>query len=287
MPRQDGRQTGDQRTRERLHAHWEIERELADRLRGASRDERTTLYGTVYDELFRRVPDHPQVLRKASAEDRRASVRATRELLVPFLAPGETFLEIGAGDCAVSLGLADLAGRVYAVEVSREIAHTDAAPGNFALLITDGRAIPVPPESVDLAYSNQLIEHLHPDDAAEQVANVFAALRPGGRYICLTPNRLLGPADVSQYFEDEVASGFHLREYSERELRDLFRDAGFGTVKSLVNLRGRRRAAPLAPVAVAEAAFQSLPRTARLRLKRTRPVQKLLDPGGGVVAIKR
>lgn len=287
MPRQDGRHTGDERSRERLRAHWEIERELADRLRRASRDERTTLYGTVYDELFRRVPDHPQVLRKAGAEDRQASVRATRELLVRFLARGETFLEIGAGDCAVSLAMTDLAGRVYAVEVSRGIAHTEAAPSNFELLITDGRAIPVPPGSVDLAYSNQLIEHLHPDDAAEQVANVFAALRPGGRYICLTPNRLLGPADVSQYFEDEVASGFHLREYSERELRDLFRNAGFATVKTLVNLRGRRHAVPLAPVAMAEVAFASLPRPARLRLKPTRAVQKLLDPGGGVLAVKR
>ena len=286
MPRQDGRQTRDERSCERLRAHWEIERELADRLRAASRDERTTLYGAVYDELFRRVPDHPQVIGKASAPDGEASVRAAHDLLVRFLAPGETFLEIGAGDCAVSLAMTDHAARVYAVEVSREIAHTKAAPENFKLLITDGRAIPVARESVDLAYSNQLIEHLHPDDAAEQVANVFAALRPGGRYICLTPNRLLGPADISQYFEDEVANGFHLREYSERELRVLFRAAGFDTVKTLVHLRGRRRAAPLAPLAAAEAAFESLPRSARLRLKRTRPVQKLLDPGGGVVAIK-
>jgi SAM-dependent methyltransferase len=287
VPRQDGGQTGDQRSRERLRAHWEIERELADRLRAAGREERTTLYGTVYDELFRRVPDHPQVVRKASAEDRQASVRATRDLLMRFLAPGETFLEIGAGDCAVSLAMAEHAARVYAVAVSREIAHRGGAPANFELLITDGRAIPVARESVDLAYSNQLIEHLHPDDAAEQVTNVFTALRRGGRYICLTPNRLLGPADISQYFEDDVANGFHLREYSERELRDLFLAAGFETVKTLVHVGGRRHAAPLAPIAAAEATFASLPRSARLRLKRTRPVQKLLDPGGGVIAFKR
>jgi predicted SAM-dependent methyltransferase len=35
-------------------------------------------------------------------------------------------------------------------------------------------------ESVDLAYSNQLMEHLHPDDASEQLANVYRALKPGG-----------------------------------------------------------------------------------------------------------
>ena len=132
-------------------------------------------------------------------------------------------LEIGAGDCALSLALAAHARQVYAVEVSREIAHTEDAPENFELLITDGRSIPVEPNSVDVAYSNQLMEHLHPDDALEQLNGILSALRPGGKYICFTPNRLLGPSDISQYFEDEVASGFHLREYSNRELRDLFK----------------------------------------------------------------
>ena len=50
-----------QRTPEQLRHHYEVERELADRLRSASREERKQLYAGVYDELFRRVPDHPQL----------------------------------------------------------------------------------------------------------------------------------------------------------------------------------------------------------------------------------
>lgn len=275
-----------ERSIERLRAHWEIERELADRLRAGTPEERSKLYGEVYDELFRRVPDHPQVVDKADPAQRRAAVTSQQRLLERFLAAGETMLEVGAGDCAVSLAMTARARRVYAVEVSAEIAARLPAPDNFELLITDGREIPVPAGSVDLVYSNQLMEHLHPDDAVAQLQNIYAALRSGGRYVCLTPNRLLGPSDISQYFEDEVASGFHLREYSARELRDTCRAAGFADVRMLATLAGRPATLPLAPFVLGERLFESLPVRIRRRLKRMRLVRKAVHPGGGLVAVK-
>ena len=59
------------RSPERLQAHYEIERELADRLRMSRREERGSLYGEIYTELFARLPDHPQ--HKADPEKRRAN----------------------------------------------------------------------------------------------------------------------------------------------------------------------------------------------------------------------
>ena len=41
----------DERPPELLRQHYEVERELADRLRHSTREERRTLYGEVYDEL--------------------------------------------------------------------------------------------------------------------------------------------------------------------------------------------------------------------------------------------
>ena len=61
------------------------------------------------------------------------------------------------------------------------------------------------------------MEHLHPDDALEQLQNIYSALVPGGIYLCITPNRLSGPQDVSRDF-DMVATGFHLKEYTISEL---------------------------------------------------------------------
>ncbi len=283
--RQRVRHYRENRSAERLRAHWEVERELADRLRNASPEERTELYGTVYDELFRLVPDHPQLQWGADPLGRAVHTARASALVQKFLPSGGVFLEIGAGDCALSLAIARHARRVYAVEVSAAIARVDDAPPSFQLLITDGREIPVPPGTVDVAYSNQLMEHLHPDDAAEQLRQIFAALRRGGRYICLTPHRLLGPGDISKYFAD-VPQGFHLREYDNRELRDLLAFTGFRSTEVLASFRSRTTTLPVAPFAAFETMFERLPIATRHRLKHWWLVRKLVSPGGGVIATK-
>jgi SAM-dependent methyltransferase len=156
---------------------------------------------------------------------------------------------------------------VYAVDVSQEIVQGLSLPANVEVLLSEGTDIPVPAESIDVAYSNQLMEHLHPDDELDQLRNIFAALRPGGVYVCVTPNRLTGPHDISKYFDD-VATGFHLKEYTISEVRRLFFDVGFSGVSVLIGARGRFIRAP-APVAMtAETAIAALPVRARRGLAR-------------------
>jgi SAM-dependent methyltransferase len=252
-----------------LREHYEVERELADRLRHATREQRRALYGPVYDELFQRVPHHPQLTRKSSPQLSRAGLAAQLELLSPYLRPDSVVLEIGPGDCSLSLALADRVGRVYGLDVSEKITHQLVVPPpNFELILSDGTSVPLPPASVDVAYSNQLMEHLHPDDAREQLEGIYRALRPGGVYVCITPNRVSGPHDISTHF-DSVATGFHLKEYTVRELRRLFREVGFRKVRALLGRRGFWIAAPAPPVEAAEALLARLPRQARQRIGRT------------------
>ncbi|MGH8742201.1 MAG: hypothetical protein ACREUN_14875, partial [Burkholderiales bacterium] len=61
------------RTPAQLREHYVTERELADRLRSAPREARIGLYPQVYDELFRRLPNHPQLKARfqPDAHDRR------------------------------------------------------------------------------------------------------------------------------------------------------------------------------------------------------------------------
>ncbi|MEA2375719.1 MAG: hypothetical protein QOD53_2182 [Thermoleophilaceae bacterium] len=271
----------DARSDERLHAHYEVERELADRLRFSSRDERTKLYREVYDELFQRVPDHPQLTAPADPAAHEARVTSQERIVDRFLKPDDSFLEIGAGDCALSLRVAERAAHVYAVEVAGAITPTGDTPENFELLLSDGCDIPVPAGSIDLAYSNQLMEHLHPDDAIEQVENIFRALAPGGSYICLTPHALLGPSDISAFFDDEPR-GFHLREYTTTGLVRLFRKAGFRRVGVLAGGDARQATLPAARFVVLESLVRLLPR----RLRRRPRVRRIIDPAGGVVATK-
>ena len=101
--------------------HYRVEIELAQRLRSAPRDERLGLYGRVYDELFRRVPNHPQLTRKVSEEERRKGVADRMATLQPFIDGDTVFLEIGAGDGSLTLAVAQRARHCYALDVSREI----------------------------------------------------------------------------------------------------------------------------------------------------------------------
>lgn len=226
-----------QRTDEQLRQHYEVEKELANRLRNATREERQRLYNEVYDERLQRIPHHPLAAKAADPVARQAAVMPQLQLLRPFLKADQIFMEIGPGDCALAMAVAPYVKHVYAVDVSEGLVQNDKRPPNFELSITDGLDIPLLPDSVHLAYSNQLMEHLHPEDAIEQLANIYKAIAPGGRYICITPNRLSGPWDISRHF-DEAATGFHLHEYTLAELATAFRQIGFRQVRVFVSYSG-------------------------------------------------
>jgi SAM-dependent methyltransferase len=283
---ENARAAGEARSQYQLREHYVIERELADRLRAAPRAERPRLYAEVYDELFRRVPYHPQ-LRAVSDTEKRArrsrSVEQQHAFLAPYLRPGLRFMEIGAGDCALSLRVAQFASRVYAVEVSDEITRGARRPPNLEVVLTEGSRVPVPAGSVDVAFSNQLMEHLHPEDAADQLAEVSRALAPGGAYLCITPNRLYGPRDVSAHF-DEVATGLHLREYLARELRSLMLGSGFSEVRFYAGGAGRFVRCPYAAVAAFESMLERLPYRLRKRVADNPPARALL--GLRIAALK-
>ncbi|HST55721.1 MAG TPA: class I SAM-dependent methyltransferase [Solirubrobacteraceae bacterium] len=270
------RWTGDRRSARELREHYAIERGLARRLLHASSAERTALYVDVYDELFRRIPHHPQLRRRDSAE-RRAQVERELLLLAPLLSTESVFLELGAGDLALSARVARLGAEVHAVDVSVEIAGS--RPGervpNLHTHLTDGRELSLTDACVDVAYSNQLMEHLHPDDAAAQLREIVRVLRPGGAYLCVTPNRLSGPWDISRMFS-ATPTGLHLREYTYGELTALFARAGFDRCTALLPLAGRARRLRCTPLIAAEGALAALPSGVRRAAVRS-PLGKPLN----------
>jgi SAM-dependent methyltransferase len=269
------RKRDESRPPDRLRAHYLVERRLADRVRAArTPEERREVFATMYDELFRDVPDHPRIAaRGSSTVDRERDLGWNIAQLRPYLRPGCTFLEIGAGDCALSARVAREAAQVYAVDISDQ--RQGELPPNVEVVITDGRSIDVPPGSVDLAFSDQLMEHLHPEDAIEQLRNVHRALKPGGVYMCVTPNRMYGPTDISAFFDDQ-ARGFHLKEYTLGELRRIFADAGFPRTHVYVGARGYFIRSPALAVRAAEGLLAALPAPARRALADTKPLRAVL-----------
>jgi len=226
-----------------LKHHYQVETALARRLRHSSRQERIEqqLYTTLYDELFRQVPHHTQLSRHPT-EFTQHLIQQRVDLINHFSPspPGQgTLLDIGCGDGHLVNQAAPHFQRVYALDVSAEIAQHITLPRNAELVLSNGVNIPLPEHSVDIAFSHQLMEHLHPDDAIEQLQAIFKALKPGGCYICITPNRLCGPHDISKHFDD-VATGFHLQEYTVSELYGHFKAANFTKIL-LCKISGQSR----------------------------------------------
>ncbi len=263
------------RSPEQLRAHYEVERELADRLRRASKQQRCALYTSLYDELFRRVPSHPVLTRKQSPQQQRAEVRQQLGLLSRFLDKDTTFLEIGPGDCALSFEVASRVKAVYAVDVSDIITRSVEVPDNFRLILSDGSNVPVPKGSINVAYSHQLMEHLHPEDAVDQLREIFDALAPGGVYLVVTPSRLDGPHDISRPF-DPVAKGLHLKEYTITGLRKLLREVGFSSVRFYLNAGKLCVRFPLLPMVVLEWFLDRLPDRLRQPVARSAVVRRLI-----------
>ena len=254
----------ERRPRHLQQEHYEIEKELALRLKGASREERRELYTTVYDEMFKRVPHHPMLTRKAVSGPPQRVIEQMR-FLRGRLRADMTFLEVGPGDCKLSFAIARHVKRVIGIDVSRNLTEAETAPENFELIISDGTGIDVPAGSIDMAFSDQLMEHLHPDDAREQLSGIRRALTLGGLYVCQTPSRLNGPHDISRGFE-ETAAGFHLKEYTVGELRALFQEAGFSRVISWTGSRGIAIRMPTGLIVACEKLLDALPAPLRRRI---------------------
>jgi SAM-dependent methyltransferase len=242
--------------------HYEVEVELAGRLLRASKEQRLDgLYASIYSERLERIPTHPLLVRAGDAEARDRASSMQLRLLAPLLTPRTVFLEVGPGDCALALAVASRVERVYAVDVTNALAGEERA-ANFHLVSSNGVDVPVPPSSVDLAYSNQVLEHLHPEDAYDHLRSIYTALVPGGRFICITPNRLSGPWDISRHF-DASATGLHLKEYTISEEVDLLAEVGF-TVDLFSSYYGFRiLSLPQAPVRAFEGFLEALPRGVR------------------------
>lgn len=201
------------------------EKALADRLRHSTRDERAVLYAQIYREYFELFPGE---MEKAS------NVAAELRVIRKFLKPGMNFLEIGSGTGGFADAVGTLVSTVTTLDVAsaeikrarneenersrdREIESDHLITSSLVHLFFNGITAELQNNHFNLAYSNQVLEHIHPDDIDAHFAMVADSLTTGGRYIVITPHRYGGPHDASRGFA-RVAEGLHLHEYTYMEL---------------------------------------------------------------------
>ncbi|MDI6783328.1 MAG: methyltransferase domain-containing protein, partial [bacterium] len=93
----------------------------------------------------------------------------------------------------------------------------------------------IPDNSFDVVVNDNVLEHICPDEAVEFIRQCKAKLKCGGWLITVTPNRLVGPYDVSRHFlpKGAQAQGLHLKEYTFQELFELITGSGFSKILTL------------------------------------------------------
>jgi 2-polyprenyl-3-methyl-5-hydroxy-6-metoxy-1,4-benzoquinol methylase len=84
----------------------------------------------------------------------------------------------------------------------------------------------------DLVFWNDVFEHIVPDEIVDFLEKIHSLLAPGGRLVTITPNWHTRPSDVTADFHPPrtEAIGFHLKEYTLREVTRLLQSAGFASV---------------------------------------------------------
>jgi SAM-dependent methyltransferase len=105
-------------------------------------------------------------------------------------------------------------------EAIAEAQRTSECPG-LRFAVGDACRFDLPTAAYDVFVSLETIEHIE-DDAA-YVREARRVVRPGGVFLCSTPNRLLG--NPGRSLADAPWNPFHVREYVRDELTVLLRSA--------------------------------------------------------------
>lgn len=111
---------------------------------------------------------------------------------------------------------------------------------SFEFIKYDGKIFPFPDNTFDIVTSWDVIEHVQKDKLFAQ--EMKRVLKHGGTCICGTPNKfrfanflriiLLRPTKYPFVIEKNTPVGdvIHIREYTEKGLMNLFKEAGFPEV---------------------------------------------------------
>jgi len=217
-------------SKEMVLQHWALERQLTDELLNSTKENRWEIFEKCYTELYHELAWLNTIVHASINIPLKIRYRAWTDAIGPV---PQKIYEIGSGKGTMISYLSTLGHSCKATEITRERGgkflngNNDVELGN-----TDGIHLDQfeEPESYDVLLSDQVIEHMHPDDVLEHFKGAFSILKTGGRYIFSTPHIFTGPHDVSKVFGSPTAIAMHLKEYTFKELSSIAKQAGFKNV---------------------------------------------------------
>jgi 2-polyprenyl-3-methyl-5-hydroxy-6-metoxy-1,4-benzoquinol methylase len=236
-----------------LHFDWEVAYASAIKKSSPGSVERETLFTAAYDGLT-------TILRAMRARDGRdldapmgfnsAHFDSIVDIVGP---PPRTMLDIGCSTGTLVRMLLAHGYDAYGIDISEDLVRKAAelaatgfgqdlsgrfSAGNF-LRHDFGD------QKFDFIHSNDVLEHIHWDEAIDFLSKCHRLMRPGGVLWLITPNRLTGPGDATtlKFPWGTAAIGLHLKEYTFAELSTLLHQANFRQVESRLYGAGRCRRA--------------------------------------------
>ena len=212
-------------TEAQVRHHLELETALSDELRASAPAVRHETFERCYDRLYSELP-------WLAGTGGVPNPGLWSDLIGP---PGARVYEVGSGAGELAVGLARAGYRITATDISLH-RGTREQRSNLSWETTDGVHLDrfAATSTYDAVLSNQLIEHLHPDDLEAHLRAARALLKPGGRYAFATPHAYTGPHDVSKVLDLDAPGGMHLHEYTNLEMVRALRRAGFTRVRSVL-----------------------------------------------------
>jgi 2-polyprenyl-3-methyl-5-hydroxy-6-metoxy-1,4-benzoquinol methylase len=151
------------------------------------------------------------------------------------LGPGTRVLDVGCGNGFTCGEFLRRGCKVVGIDLSEQgiaLARTNFPEGRFEILGADQDILQnLAEEPFDLVVSTEVVEHLYAP--REWAAGCYAALRPGGTFICTTPyhgylkNLLISFTGSWDKHANPLWDGGHIKLWSRRTLSALLAEAGF------------------------------------------------------------
>ncbi|MCX7919970.1 MAG: class I SAM-dependent methyltransferase [bacterium] len=223
-----------------IQHHYEVERTFAQQIRQTEKNSaaRRKLLQEAYAQVTEIQMNYPGGF---PAETKEAQYLCSIIESIPT--KGRKVLEVGCGTGNLAIALAEKGFEIVGLDldqqrIQRALAKTNLFTNRVTLYMSDIMTVDsnlVPDNSFDIVVNDNVLEHIVPDEADDFIVRCKSKLKPGGWLVTVTPNRFIGPYDVSRHFlpKGTPAQGLHLKEYSFQELIELISRNEFNKIITL------------------------------------------------------
>lgn len=219
-------------TIDQIRYHADLEGRLTDEILCSSPSERAQITSRAYSILYSELSWLTDTGGSPDAERWRR-----------LLSPGSTVYEIGSGAGHLARYLNANGIKCIRTDISSERNSTNQSGDEKK--VTDGVNLS---RFVDQKYqyliSDQVVEHLHPDDIILHFSEARSILEEGGSYVFRAPNALCGPKDLSLVFGLNKAIFMHLHEFTWGDVSFIVKECKFKKAKAIFVVPGTNIAIP-------------------------------------------